>query len=94
MWNSRSGPLFHELYSGFADTSCLKDSTDGTAAPVTGETEGGTTVASVEHKGEGENIGLNYLRKILFFGMITGAVTIYIKTRKAQSKMPNYKSVA
>jgi hypothetical protein len=71
-----------------------KDSIDETAAPVTGETGDGTAVASVGHKDEGENIGLNYLRKILFFGMITGAVIIYIKTRKAQSKVLNYKSVA
>jgi len=73
---------------------CQKDSIDGTAAPVTGEIGGETTMVSVGHKDESENIGLNYLRKILFFGMITGAVIIYIKTRKAQSKGLNYKSMA
>jgi len=68
-----------------------KDSIDGTAVPVTG---GETAVASVEHEDASEGICLNYLRKILFFGMITGAVIIYIKTRKAQSKVFDYKSVA
>jgi len=71
-----------------------KDFIDGTAAPVAGETGGGTAVASVGHKDGSENIGLNYLRKILFFGMIIGAVIIYIKTRTAQSKVFNYKSLA
>ncbi|KAI9781411.1 MAG: Peptidyl-prolyl cis-trans isomerase B [Geoglossum umbratile] len=68
-----------------------EDSIGGTAVPVAG---GETVVAFVEHEGASESIGLNYLRKILFFGMITGAVIIYIKTRKAQSKVFDYKSVA
>ncbi|KAI9766541.1 MAG: Peptidyl-prolyl cis-trans isomerase B [Geoglossum simile] len=69
-----------------------EDSIDGTAALVAGETGSGTAVAPVGHKDGDEDIGLNYLRKILFFGMITGAVITYIKTRNAQSKVFNYKA--
>ena len=73
-----------------------KDSIDETATPVsvTGKIGGETAVASTGHKDGSENVSLNYLRKILFFGMIIGAVIIYINTRKAQSKAFNYKSLA
>jgi hypothetical protein len=73
--------------------SCVsrKDSTGKSTEVVNGVT---SAMAAAEQEDTNKGIALNYIRKIVLLSMVTGAVITYIRTRNAQTKVFNEKSLA